>query len=204
MPYYRKWISFLWSSTLLFLCFIGLCSKVYSDAIEPKRLEAEWQTDQGLLTVNSRFKIDLPQALYEALHQGVPLSFRLEFTLTKPKSYVYYQKIRHWFNPDAYRLYRLSYHPFTQHYRVRYGELFSDHTSLKDALSQIGLARSWPVIESSYLSQLNTDKLAGKVQLRLDLNDLPEPFQLDLFGSNNWQLSSSWHAIPIVMKKESF
>lgn len=197
MRCWKKWLNLFFTLALGFVC-----SYAHTEGITPQRLEAEWSMGQGVLSINSRFKIELPRLLYDALHQGIPLAFRLEFNLTKPKSYAYYKKLRLWFNPTANRLYRLSYHPFTQHYRVKYGELFSDHNSLHEALAQIGLSRSWPVIDSSYLSDLSADKLGGRVQLRLDLADLPDPFQMDTLGSVEWQLSSSWHSIQATAKKD--
>ena len=192
-----------WCGLLLFSMFLGWTTSVRAeDGVSLQRLEAEWVSELGRLHINSRFKINLPDFLYDALHQGVPLSFQLSFSLRRPRIYAYTQRLRLWFKPNASRVYQLSYHPLTRHYRVRYGELSSDYVSLQEALAQIGLARSWTVLKSSYLSGQPADEIVGRVQLRLELSDLPDLFQMDPLGSKAWKLSSPWYSVCAIPHKD--
>ena len=85
---------------------------------------------QGQLSVNSRFNTTLPSALQDALKQGVTLNFELNYQLIAPKLLAYNMR----FNPlvDTVKpvIYKLSYHPLTDKYRVTVGTFSTEYSQL--------------------------------------------------------------------------
>ncbi len=101
---------------------------------------------EGALAVNTRFTVHLNPTLLDALEQGVPLTFRLDFELTRPRSYALWRRVADWFEPTAQIYYKLSYLSLTQQYRISSGGLYQNHLTLNDALASIGGIRGWRVL----------------------------------------------------------
>ncbi|GGY09789.1 DUF4390 domain-containing protein [Paludibacterium paludis] len=162
----------------------------WSDGISASRSEAELV--DGQLSVSTRFNVKLSNTLYQTLTQGIPLSFRLEFELTRPRATAYYLSVKEWFDPHASMAFKLSYQPLTNRYRVTIGSLSTYYQSLDKALAALGAIQGWRVLEPGTLSGVSADKVAGRVKLELDIGELPKPFQLNALGSPDWGLASSW------------
>ncbi|MCL6263979.1 DUF4390 domain-containing protein [Craterilacuibacter sp. RT1T] len=173
---------------LLLAC--SLATPVLADDIRAQKAEAE--ISDGKLQLATRFVTDLPPDLSEALQQGVPLTFKLEFDLTRPRAYAYYTTLRDWFEPMAALDFRLSYYRFTNRYRVSIGSLSTHYATLDEALRAVGNISSWTVLDVSDWDSSETRRLAGRVRLSLDIGALPRPFQLNAFGSRDWTLASDW------------
>ncbi|WP_243729337.1 DUF4390 domain-containing protein [Paludibacterium purpuratum] len=165
----------------------------WADSISARRAEAELV--DGQLAISTRFGIKLPPGLSEALTQGVPLTFRLEFELTRPRTTAYYLNLSQWFAPHASIIFKLSYQPLTDRYRVTIGSFSNYYASLNDAMRAIGAIQSWRVLNAGTLSGDTPDQVAGRVRLVLDISELPKPFQLNALGSADWTLGSNWVAL---------
>jgi hypothetical protein len=165
-------------------------STAWADAISAKRAEAELV--DGQLAVSTRFNIKMPLGLSEALTQGVPLTFRLEFELSRPKLTAYYLDVSQWFSPHASIAFKLSYQSLTNRYRVSIGSFSNYYPSLVEALRSVGGIQGWRVLDAGSLSGRSPDQVAGRIRLALDISELPKPYQLNAFGSSDWTLTSSW------------
>ena len=183
-------------------CWHGIVSLLYAltllcvlpaqaDTINASRAEAELTSD-GQLLVNTRFDVQLPPSLNQALQQGVALDFKLDFELDKPRFTAYGLKLSNWFDPTASMNFKLSYHALTQRYRVTIGSLSNHYATLGEALRATGAISGWRALGSGKLSGLKPSEVAGRVRLTLDLGNLPKPFQLNALGSSDWSLSSGW------------
>ncbi|CUA83717.1 Domain of unknown function (DUF4390) [Gulbenkiania indica] len=166
-----------------------------ADTIASRMAEAELVN--GQLAVDTRFGIKLPPSLTEALAQGVTLTFRLEFELTRPRMAAYYLNLRDLFDPHAAIAYKIAYQTLTNRYRVTIGGLSSYYGTLAEALAMVGAIRGWRVLEPGQLAGLGPDEVAGKVRLQLDIAELPKPFQLNALGASDWSLSSGWVGLGI-------
>jgi hypothetical protein len=175
---------------LLWLLACAISPAWASESVYAKRAEAE--LSDGQLAVSTRFNISLTSGLNEALIQGVPLTFRLEFELTRPKWSSYYLNLRQWFGPHASISFKLSYQSLTDRYRVTIGSFSNYYPSLEEALRSIGAIQGWRVLEPGALSGSSTDQVSGRVRLVLDVSELPKPYQLNAFASPDWTLSSNW------------
>ena len=182
-----------WPGIVNLLCALALLFALPAQAetINTTRSEAELTSD-GQLLVSTRFDVQLPPSLNQALQQGVALDFKLDFELDKPRFTAYGLKLSNWFNPTASINFKISYHALTQRYRVTIGSLSNHYATLGEALRATGAISGWRVLGTGKLSGLKPSEVAGRVRLTLDLGNLPKPFQLNALGSSDWSLSSGW------------
>ena len=132
------------------------------------------------------FEIALNSTLEDALNKGVPLYFLLEFDVIRPRWY--------WFNDkvvNTQQQYRLSYNALTRQYRLGVGSLFQNFGALAEALDFLSRVRRRQVLEPGVLTQGNTYRAA--VRMRLDVSQLPKPFQLNALASREWDFGSEWY-----------
>ncbi len=129
--------------------------------------------------------VTLTQRLADAVMRGVPLYFVLEFEISRPRWY--------WLDEDVIersQTYRLSYHALTRQYRVSTGALHQSFETLDEALKLIGRLRSWTVVDYGRLKP--GESYVAALRLRLDVTQLPKPFQLSAIGNRDWTLESDW------------
>ena len=128
---------------------------------------------------------ELNPRLEEVVSRGVPLYFVAEFELTRPRWY--------WFDEDlATRTltYRLSYHALTRQYRLATGPLYQNFPTLESALKTMSRVRSWTVAERGIL-KTGADYQA-RLRFRLDLAQMPKPFQVSAIGDKDWNFGTEW------------
>ncbi|RXZ44578.1 DUF4390 domain-containing protein [Crenobacter cavernae] len=175
--------------------WFAIALTAFADNITAGRAEAE--IVDGQLSLNTRFQTRLPVTLADALSQGVPLTFRLDFELTRPRTEAYRLDVSNWFEPHASLTFKLSYQSLTNRYRVTIGTLPRFYSSLAEALSAIGSIRGWRVLEPGTLSGVEAGDVKARARLELDITELPKPFQFNAFGSSDWALSSGWVGVGV-------
>ena len=137
--------------------------------------------------LSADFNFEFNQRLEEAVAKGVVLNFVAEFELSKPRWY--------WLEEKAVsrsQTYRLSYHALTRQYRVSTGGLHQSFSTLSDALLVFSRLRGWLVIDKADKSVRTGEPYQAALRLRLDLNQLPRPFQISALGNKEWSLGSDW------------
>ena len=90
---------------------------------------------------------------------------------------------------------RLSYSPLTRQYRLARGGLSQPFDSLDEALGLLKSVRQWKVIETGMLSP--RDDYEAQVRMRLDVSQLPKPFQVNAITSREWSLASDWRELAV-------
>jgi hypothetical protein len=141
-------------------------------------------TDEGLV-LNAQFSFQITPRLAEAVQNGVPLYFELEFELSRPRWY--------WFDQQtvAKRMQvRLSYHALSRQYRLSTGLLQQSFGTLEEALDVLRRLRNWLVVDRTVTLADATYEAA--VRMRLDTTLLPKPFQLSALTNREWNLESEW------------
>jgi len=141
--------------------------------------------DEGYF-LEADFQVALNPTLADALNKGVPLYFLLEFEVIRPRWYWLNEKV-----VDARQQYRLSYNALTRQYRLGVGSLFRNFSALSEALDFLSRVRRRQALEIGILSKGQT-YIAG-VRMRLDVSQLPKPFQLNALASRDWNFGSEWH-----------
>ena len=155
-----------------------------ADGIEVKKAALVTADDGSFL--EAEFEISLTHTLEDALNKGVPLYFTLEFELIRPRWYWLNEKI-----VATRQQYRLGYNALTRQYRVGVGALYQNFASLPDALAFLSQVRLRDIAELGALAKGNTYTAA--LRMRLDISQLPRPFQISAVGSREWSVGSDWH-----------
>ncbi|HEX7053875.1 MAG TPA: DUF4390 domain-containing protein [Burkholderiales bacterium] len=161
---------------------LGSLARANEIAVTDARLRA---VEQGLV-LDADFAFELTPRLAEALANGVPLYFRVDFALTRSRWY--------WWDETAAERdlqIRLSYHALSRHYRVAVGELQRSFAALDEALDALHHLRGWLVVERT-VTLADADYEAA-LRMRLDTGLLPKPFQLSALTSADLNLESPWH-----------
>lgn len=147
--------------------------------------DARIEFQDGGFELAASFDFDLPPVLEDALHKGISLYFAVDFQLSRSRWY--------WFDDkpvNTSRSVRLSYQPLTRQYRVSTGGLQLPFTRLKSALQFIQRVRGWRVFERNAVKPGET--YHAEVRMRLDLSQLPKPFQINAVNTREWNLASDW------------
>ncbi|MDR2365806.1 MAG: DUF4390 domain-containing protein [Zoogloeaceae bacterium] len=141
--------------------------------------------------LSADFRVDFNARLEEVVTRGVPLVFDLEFRLERPRWY--------WANETIARkrqTWRLSYHALTRQYRLSTGSLHQSFAALEDAIQVFSRVRRWPVLEA----KLKPGSIyVASLRLRLDISQLPKPFQVSAFTNRDWDLDSDWQEWDFVV-----
>jgi hypothetical protein len=152
---------------------------------------ADLRLEDDTYVLNADFDFALNPTLEEALQKGVPLYFVLDFELRRPRWYWIDQKI------IALSIqYRVSYDVLTQQYRVGTGLLSMHLNSLEEVERLISRVAARPVARKDELEP--GERYEARIRLRLDVTQLPKPFQLNALGSRDWSLQSDWYAWSVL------
>ena len=168
---------------VLALVAIGAPVASRADIIPVKA--AELRIDEGEVLLNADFEFTLNPTLEEALQKGIPLYFELEFELTRGRWYWLDEKIA-----QTTLVYRVSYNALTRQYRVASGLLIQTFNTLEEVERFIGRVTSRPVARAEALTR--GARYEAGVRLRLDVAQLPKPFQVNALASREWTLASEW------------
>jgi hypothetical protein len=179
----------LLASLLLALLF-GWSAGAGANSIEISHVSLEGN-DEGY-ALDADFQIELNPRLEDAINKGVALYFEVEFDLTQKRWYWLDDKI------SRQLMLRLSYHALTRQYRISSGALYQSFSTLTEALRVLSRVRSWHVLEPGQASA-GADYQAA-IRMRLDVTQLPKPFQVNALTSREWNLASDWRRWPFKIR----
>jgi len=174
---------------IVMVLWLGLQHNTRADIIEVPVFVLDARDDG--YAVSADFEFELNVRLEEALNNGIPLYFLIEFELIRPRWY--------WFDARvASRQLRLrfSYNSLLRQYRISVGSLHQNFSALGDALRVLSRIRSWLVMEREQV-RAGENYIAG-LRMRLDTAQLPKPFQLSALTNRDLTLSSEWKRIPFI------
>ena len=154
-------------------------------------LEPATEGGNGAIVLNATFEFELPQALEEAVQKGIALYFNTEFELFRKRWYWFDRRVT-----SETLTYRLSFSPLTRQYRLARGGLSQPFDSLDEALALVKSVRNWKVADKTLLS--SRDDYDAQVRMRLDVSQLPKPFQVNAITSREWNLASDWREIQVT------
>ena len=144
--------------------------------------------DEGYV-LSADFSFELNQRLEGTVSKGVMLYFVADFELTKDRWYWLDEKL-----VSRSLTYRLSYHALTRQYRLSTGGgLHQSFSSLSEAMSMLSRLRNWVVIDKGDKGIKVGEPYQAALRLRLDIAQLPKPFQITSLGNKDWSLSSDWN-----------
>lgn len=176
--------------SLLLALALGCSAPAQASGIEIRHISLAGNDDGYALDAD--FDIELNPRLEDAINNGVAMYFQVEFELTRKRWY--------WFDDSLSRrlMLRLAYHALTRQYRVSSGALYQSFSTLPDALRVLSRVRSWQILERAEVST-GVDYQAA-LRMRLDVTQLPKPFQVSALTSREWNLGSEWRRWPFGIK----
>ena len=175
------------------LCLMLAWASAPASATEITQLRVERGDDGVHLSALVRF--DLPPVVEDALLKGIPLFFVAEADIYRDRWY--------WTDPrvaSTARTIRLAYQPLTRRWRVNIASglitsssglratLNQNYETLAEALSAIQRVARWKIAEAGDVDPDASYKL--DFNFRLDLSQLPRPFQIGVAGQRDWNISA--------------
>ena len=159
--------------------------------IEQLRVERQ----DGALLLQASLKLELGPAVEDALLKGVPVNFVAEAELLRDRWYWYDQKLA-----QVNRHYRLVYQPLTRQWRLQVASepiaagvagssLAQTFESLQGALEAVRRQVGWKLLDATELEPDARQYL--NYRFRLDISQLPRPFQIAAGNQSDWALSVS-------------
>jgi len=168
------------------LLFFACAGVQAAEAIEITHAHIE-STEDGY-RLAATFAFDLNQELELALQHGVPLTFKTEISLTRPRWY--------WKDDRAVetsQTTRINYDVLTRQYNVRVTSgkqrsLQQSFPTLEDAMVLIHRPSRWLIASRGQLKPGET----YNVQLRMfmDRETFSKPIQVNAFNNSDWRLNS--------------
>ena len=169
---------------------VVLPAQAQNSGAEITELKVE-RSDEGVL-LSATIKFDLPSVIEDALAKGLPMYFVAEATLLRDRWYWYDKQV-----VTTARHMRLSYQPLTRRWRLQVsstpigssglalGQLFD---SRDEALAAIQRISHWRIAEPGEIDPEVRHNV--EFRFRLDVSQLPRPFQIGAVGHNDWNISA--------------
>ena len=164
-----------------------------SAGAEISQLQIERNADGVFLSAAIRF--ELPPAVEDALLKGVPMYFVAEADGFRSRWYWYDKRLF-----SAERHIRLAYQPLTRRWRINVASgaitsgslglaLNQSFETLPEAMAAIKRVSGWKIGD---VGDLEGDPRASvEFRFRLDLSQLPRPFQIGVLGQADWNIFTS-------------
>lgn len=176
-------------------------ARAQSPATEISLLRFERAGEAVLLTATVKF--ELSAAVEEALLKGVAMIFVAEADVFRERWYWTNKKV-----VSAERHMRLAYQPLTRRWRLNVASGLITHAglgvalnqnfeALSDALAAVQRLSRWKIAEVPELD-LEQRHLV-EFRFRLDMSQLPRPFQIGTLGQADWNISVSSRQ-PLVLE----
>jgi hypothetical protein len=175
-------------------CLLALLACAF--AAGPAQAQAEVtqlrveRSDEGLL-LSAAVRFDVPPAVDDALAKGIPMFFVAEATLLQDRWYWTDKRVA-----NAQRHMRLSYQPLTRRWRLQVSaqpignaglSLGQSFDTREEALAAVQRVSQWRIHEG----ELEADaRYYVDFRFRLDISQLPRPFQIGAVGQADWNVSA--------------
>jgi hypothetical protein len=179
---------------LTFACALLACVVARAQVVtEISQFHLERSDDEWQLSAQLQF--ELPSLVEDALLKGIPMVFVSGADVLRERWYWSDKKV-----VSAERHMRLAYQPLTRRWRLNVGSgpassngvglaLNQSFDTLGQALSAIKRIAKWKVADAAELDPGTRYKL--EFRFRLDLGQLPRPFQIGALGQSDWDISAA-------------
>ncbi len=177
---------------ILSLCFLMAHSAQPASAAELSQLKVE-RTDEGVY-LSALVEFDLTPVVEDALMKGIPMFFVVEADIYQNRWYWTDRRVA-----SATRTIRLAFQPLTRRWRVNIVTGLSNHSAglratlnqnydtLPEALSAVQRLSRWRIANNAEVDPDVVHKF--EFRFRLDLSQLPRPFQIGVAGQKDWNIA---------------
>ncbi len=140
-------------------------------------------------------KFELSAIVEDALLKGIPMFFVAQADVLRDRWYWYDKRVS-----SVARHMRLAYQPLTRGWRLNVSPnvitnaglgvtLNQNFDSLADALAAVQRISHWKIAEASDIEP--DTRYNVEFRFRLDVSQLPRPFQIGAVGEADWTISAS-------------
>lgn len=188
---------------LLWACALVLSALTAhaQSSVEITQLRLERSEDEVQLSAQLHF--ELPAVVEDALLKGIPMVFLMGADTVRERWYWYDKKVS-----VSERYMRLAYQPLTRRWRLNVSSgpgaavavglaLNQSYESLAQALAAIKRVTKWKIADVSDFDA--GVKYRTEFRFRLDLTQLPRPFQIGALGQTEWDIAVST-AVPLSLE----
>lgn len=169
---------------------LGLLAKAQG-AVDLASFELERGSEE--LSLSAQLQFELSSTVEEALLKGIPMVFVAEADVLRERWYWYDKTV-----VSSTRQFRLAFLPLTRRWRLTTSSGASNTTgqglalnqsfdSLAQALAAIKRISRWRIAAGSELDPALRYRF--DFRFRLDLGQLPRPFQIGAIGQSDWDIS---------------
>ena len=147
--------------------------------------------EDGLM-LSSTVRFELPPVVEEALAKGIPMFFVAEATIYRERWYWADKRVA-----AAARHMRLSFQPLTRRWRLQVSSspignsglvLGQSFDTREEALGAVQRVSRWRIADGAEVDPDTTHHL--EFRFRLDISQLPRPFQIGAVGQSDWNISA--------------
>jgi hypothetical protein len=197
--FFTRFLKKAWLEAAFWLLFAWLAAVLPAPAMaepapaEITQLRVE-RTEEGVY-LNAAVKFDLSATVEDALLKGIPMYFVAEVELFRDRWYWYDRKVS-----GVSRHMRLAFQPLTRRWRLNVSPapitnaglgvtLNQSYDELSDAMAAIQRISHWKIADAADMdpdARHNID-----FRFRLDISQLPRPFQIGVVGQSEWNISVS-------------
>lgn len=180
-----------WLTRALLMALLGMGSAwAQTSSVELTELMPV-RKDNDLL-LNAQLKLELGPAVEDALIKGLAVHFLVEAEVLRDRWYWTDKKIG-----AASRYYRLAFQPLTRRWRLNVssepisgtgmaGSISQNFETLTEALNLIRRQSAWKIADAQSLDPDARQRL--RYEFRLDVSQLPRPFQIAAGNQADWNL----------------
>lgn len=165
---------------------------VAGPAVAPEVGELRLERADDGLYLSTTMQFALPELAEDALFKGIPMFFVAEAQVLRSRWYWSDRLVA-----ETTRYMRLSYQPLTRRWRLNMsstpitnsglgvvlGQNFEEYA---DAISAIQRISRWKIAEADAIDEDATQTV--HFRFRLDMSQLPRPFQIGAVGRSGWNL----------------
>lgn len=175
----------------LCICALMACAGPVALAADVTQLKMERSDESVYLSAAVRF--DLPPVVEDALLKGIPLFFVAEADIYRDRWYWTDKRIT-----TATRTMRLAFQPLTRRWRLNIlpgaisvtglrASLSQNYDSLSEAVTAIQRISRWRIADAAEIEAASRHNV--EFRFRLDLSQLPRPFQIGVAGQRDWTIA---------------
>ena len=182
----------LWRAALACLLALWLALPAAQAQNRGEVSELQLQRTAEGLYLTAALQLQLPEVVQDALYKGISMHFMAEAEVLRQRWY-WSDKVM----ARATRFMRLSYQPLTRRWRLNLsavpftnsglgvvlGQNFDDY---EEALSAIARISRWKIAEGRAIDVSAAHTV--HFRFRLDMSQLPRPFQIGAVGQSGWNL----------------
>jgi hypothetical protein len=149
------------------------------------------RTEEGVF-LSATMRLVLPAVVEDALEKGIPMFFVAEAVMYRDRWYWTDRQVA-----SAVRYMRLSHQPLTRRWRLTVSStpigsavvaLSQNFDTSEEALATIRRISHWKIADAQ---DLDADgRYSVNFRFRLDVSQLPRPFQIGAVGQPDWTLTT--------------